>query len=36
MLPDLKAEHSFAVVCRGTACLPPTADPQQLLALLQD
>ena len=36
MLPDLQAAHSFAVVCRGTACLPPTADPQQLLALLQD
>jgi uncharacterized protein len=35
MLPDLTAEQSFAVVCRGTSCLPPTTDPDQLLALLQ-
>jgi uncharacterized protein YyaL (SSP411 family) len=36
LLPDLDAAHSFAVVCKGTSCLPPTADPDQLLALLQD
>jgi uncharacterized protein YyaL (SSP411 family) len=35
LLPDLKAAHSFAVVCRGTSCLPPTASPEQLLGLLQ-
>jgi uncharacterized protein len=34
-LPDLKAAHSFAVVCRGTSCLPPTTSPEQLLGLLQ-
>jgi uncharacterized protein YyaL (SSP411 family) len=36
LLPDLQAGHSFAMVCRGTACLPPTADPEQLLALLAE
>ena len=36
LLPDLKEAHSFAVVCKGTSCLPPTADPDQLLALLQN
>jgi uncharacterized protein len=35
LLPDLKAGHSFAVVCRGTSCLPPTTSPEQLQALLQ-
>ena len=35
LLPDLNAAHSFAVVCRGTACLPPTTSPEKLLALLQ-
>src|SRR3984885_13344244 len=35
MLPDLKAAHSFAVVCRGTSCLPPTRSPEQLVTLLQ-
>jgi uncharacterized protein len=34
-LPDLKAAYSFAVVCRGTSCLPPTTSPEQLLGLLQ-
>jgi len=34
LLPDLEAVHSLAVVCKGTSCLPPTADPEQLLALL--
>ena len=36
LLPDLKGEKSFAVVCKGTACLPPAADPEQLLILLQN
>jgi uncharacterized protein YyaL (SSP411 family) len=36
LLPDLLAPESFAVVCKGTACLPPTIDPDQLLLLLQD
>jgi uncharacterized protein YyaL (SSP411 family) len=36
LLPDLKGEKSFAVVCKGTSCLPPTADPEQLLVLLQN
>jgi uncharacterized protein YyaL (SSP411 family) len=35
LLPDLNKAHSFAVVCRGTSCLPPTTSPEQLLALLQ-
>src|ERR1700677_3570048 len=35
LLPDLKAAHSFAVVCRGSSCLPPTTSPKQLLTLLQ-
>ncbi len=36
LLPDLKGEKSFAVVCKGTSCLPATADPEQLLVLLQN
>jgi uncharacterized protein YyaL (SSP411 family) len=36
LLPDLQAERSFAVVCKGTSCLPPTDDPDQLLTLLQN
>jgi uncharacterized protein len=35
LLPDVKVAHSFAVVCRGTSCLPPTTSPEQLLGLLQ-
>jgi uncharacterized protein len=35
LLPDLKGAHSFAVVCQGTSCLPPTTDAERLLALLQ-
>jgi uncharacterized protein YyaL (SSP411 family) len=36
-LPLLPArEGSFAVVCKGTACLPPADDPEMLLSLLQD
>ncbi len=33
MLP--KSEGSFALVCKGTSCLPPTSDPEQLQALLR-
>ncbi|HET6216611.1 MAG TPA: DUF255 domain-containing protein, partial [Acidobacteriaceae bacterium] len=36
LLPDLKGDKSFAVVCKGTACLPPTTDPEKLLVLLQN
>jgi uncharacterized protein YyaL (SSP411 family) len=35
LLPDLKSDRSFAVVCKGTSCMPPTTDPDQLLKLLQ-
>ena len=35
LLPDLLAPESFAVVCKGTSCLPPTIDADQLLLLLQ-
>jgi uncharacterized protein YyaL (SSP411 family) len=30
-----KSQGSFALVCKGTSCLPPTADPEQLQALLR-
>jgi uncharacterized protein YyaL (SSP411 family) len=36
LLPDLTAQRSFAVVCKGTACLPPVSDPGELAALLQE
>jgi uncharacterized protein YyaL (SSP411 family) len=29
-----KPQRSFALVCKGTSCLPPTGDPDQLLGLL--
>jgi len=35
LLPDLHAGHSVAVVCKGTSCLPPVREPEQLLELLQ-
>jgi uncharacterized protein len=35
LLPDLKGGRSFAVVCKGTSCLPPTSDPDKILSLLQ-
>jgi uncharacterized protein YyaL (SSP411 family) len=34
-LPHLPVDRSVALVCRGTSCLPPTADPDHLLELLQ-
>jgi uncharacterized protein len=36
LLPDLHRPESFAVVCRGTSCLPPATEPRQLLELLQE
>ncbi|MFT4112274.1 thioredoxin domain-containing protein [Silvibacterium sp.] len=30
-LPQLQKEDAFAVVCRGTSCLPPTHDAEELL-----
>jgi uncharacterized protein YyaL (SSP411 family) len=35
LLPELNKGHSFAVVCRGTSCLPPTTSPDHLQTLLQ-
>jgi hypothetical protein len=35
-LPQLAADKPLAVVCAGRTCLPPTSDPAQLTALLQD
>ncbi len=35
LLPNLKETKSFAVVCKGTSCLPPATDTEQLLAQLQ-
>jgi hypothetical protein len=30
-LPELRTGKAFAVVCRGTSCLPPTSDAEKLL-----
>jgi uncharacterized protein YyaL (SSP411 family) len=30
-LPELKSGKAFSVVCRGTSCLPPTRDGEELL-----
>jgi uncharacterized protein YyaL (SSP411 family) len=35
-LPHLAADQAVAVVCAGQTCLPPTSDPQQLIALLEN
>jgi uncharacterized protein len=35
-LPHLPANKPLAVVCSGQTCLPPTSDPEQLLALLEN
>jgi uncharacterized protein len=35
-LPHLPADKSLAVVCSGQACFPPTSDPEQLTALLEN
>jgi len=35
-LPHLPADKALAVVCAGQTCLPPTSDPAQLKALLEN
>ncbi len=35
-LPHFPAGKPLAVVCSGNACLPPTSDPEQLVALLEN
>jgi uncharacterized protein YyaL (SSP411 family) len=35
-LPHLPPDKPFAVVCSGQTCLPPTSDPAQLTALLEN
>jgi len=35
-LPHLRADKALAVVCAGQTCLPPTSDPTQLKALLEN
>ena len=30
-LPELKTGKTFAVLCKGNTCLPPTSDPEKLL-----
>ncbi len=35
-LPHLPLEKPLAVVCSGQTCLPPTSDPDQLTALLEN
>jgi len=33
-LPELRSGTAFAVVCKGTSCLPPANDPEKLLEAL--
>jgi len=35
-LPHLPANKPLAIVCSGNTCLPPTSDPKQLIALLEN
>jgi len=35
-LPHLPKDKSLAIVCSGSTCLPPTSDPKQLIALLEN
>jgi hypothetical protein len=35
-LPHLPADKALALVCSGNTCLPPTSDPAQLSALLEN
>ena len=35
-LPHLPADKALAIVCSGQTCLPPTSDPGQLIALLEN
>jgi uncharacterized protein len=35
-LPHLAPDKAAALVCFGQTCLPPTSDPQRLIALLEN
>jgi len=35
-LPHLPTDKAVAVVCMGQTCLPPTSDPEQLAAMLEN
>jgi len=35
-LPHLPEDKAMAVVCAGQTCLPPTSDPEQLTAMLEN
>ena len=35
-LPHLSADKALAVVCTGQTCMPPTNDPTQLIAMLEN
>jgi hypothetical protein len=35
-LPHLPTDKAVAVVCMGQTCLPPTSDPEQLVAMLEN
>lgn len=35
-LPHLPFDKALAVVCSGQTCFPPTSDPEQLIALLEN
>ena len=35
-LPHLPADKGLAIVCAGQTCLPPTSNPEQLAALLEN
>ena len=35
-LPHLQADRAVALVCVGQSCLPPTGDPAQLIAILEN
>jgi len=35
-LPHLPADKALAILCSGQTCLPPTSDPAQLIALLEN
>jgi uncharacterized protein YyaL (SSP411 family) len=35
-LPHLLTDKAAAIVCAGRTCMPPTSDPTQLIALLEN
>ncbi len=35
-LPELKSGETFAVLCKGNTCAPPTSDPEKLLEALNN